>query len=194
MKYYMCIIIIAIVLCVYLLQRNNPTEPFSSSSTSTSSINNSPANQPVDMPFTSATTCSNFCGPTATCSVTGEQCSSDLDCSGCSSTPNTDASNNTTFVVGANDAGKLTMGVTPTYSSLTSGYGTREKIITDHMYQKPPQASFGANMWKPTFTLGEKLFKNRYNQDNNNNQTPNYPYMYSITGEFTGNGPMPANY
>ena len=37
----------------------------------------------VDLPLTTSYSCTNFCGPTARCSITGQQCSADIDCPGC---------------------------------------------------------------------------------------------------------------
>jgi hypothetical protein len=37
----------------------------------------------VNLPLTDTYSCQNFCGPTARCSVTGQQCSADIDCPGC---------------------------------------------------------------------------------------------------------------
>jgi hypothetical protein len=136
--------------------------------------------------------CSNFCGPTARCSVTGQQCFADIDCPGCQ--PNSPPLPKTkNCIPGNNDAGKLTPGLTPTYSSLTSGYGTRERIITKDMYARPPQANFGYDTWGESFNEGQKLFNKRYKPNQTGNM-PNYPPMYSMTGEFIGDGPLPSNY
>ena len=39
----------------------------------------------------------------------------------------------------------------------------------------------------------QELFNKRY-KPNQLQFMPNYPQMYSITGEFTGDGPLPSNY
>lgn len=44
---------------------------------------NSSTNYPVDIPLTSTFTCKNMCGPNDRCYMTGEQCTSDIDCYGC---------------------------------------------------------------------------------------------------------------
>jgi len=74
----------------------------------------------VNLPLTTTYSCSNFCGPTARCSITGQQCSADIDCPGCQpySPP---LKKSPDCIPGDNDAGKLTVGVTPRYSPLTSG-------------------------------------------------------------------------
>ena len=146
----------------------------------------------VDLPLTTSYSCQNFCGPNSRCAITGQQCFTDIDCPGCQpySPPLPKTKD---CIPGSNDAGKLTVGVTPTYSPLTSGYGTRERIITDDMYAQPPQANFGVDTWGKSFNEGQKLFNRRYKPDQLQ-YMPNYPPMYSITGEFIGDGPLPSNY
>ena len=146
----------------------------------------------VDLPLNTTYSCNNFCGPTARCAITGQQCFADIDCPGCK--PYSPSLSKTKDCIpGNNDAGKLTVGVTPTYSSLTTGYGTREKIITKDMYAQPPQANFGVDTWGKSFNEGQKLFNKRYKPNQLENM-PNYPPIYSITGEFIGDGPLPSNY
>jgi hypothetical protein len=146
----------------------------------------------VDLPLTTRYSCQNFCGPTARCSITGQQCFTDIDCPGCQpySPPLPKAKE---CIPAANDAGKLTVGVTPTYSPLTTGYGTKEKIITDDMYAQPPQPNFGVDTWGESFNEGQQLFNRRY-KSNQLEFMPNYPPMYSLTGEFVSDGPLPSNY
>lgn len=146
----------------------------------------------VDLPLTTSYSCQNFCGPTARCAITGQQCFTDIDCPGCQPysppLPKSDG-----CVPGDNDAGKLTVGVTPQYSPLTSGYGTQKRIITDDMYGKPAQPNFGVNTWRASFDAGQDLFNKRY-KPNQLEYMPKYPPMYSATGEFIGDGPLPANF
>jgi len=146
----------------------------------------------VDLPLTTRYSCKNFCGPNARCSITGQQCFTDIDCPGCQPySPPLPKNNNN--IPGDNDAGKLTWGVTPQYSSLTSGYGTQEKIITHDFYAQPPQANFGVDVWGDSFNQEQALFNKRY-KPNNLEYMPNYPPQYSLTGEFIGDGPLPSNY
>jgi hypothetical protein len=146
----------------------------------------------VDLPLNTTYSCQNFCGPTARCAITGQQCTADIDCPGCQPySPPLPKSEG--CVPGDNDAGKLTVGVTPQYSPLTSGYGTQKKIITDDMYGKPTQPNFGVNTWKGGFDASQDLFNKRY-KPNQLTYMPNYPPMYSITGEFIGDGPLPSNF
>jgi hypothetical protein len=150
----------------------------------------------VDLPLTTTYSCQNFCSPTSRCAITGQQCFTDIDCPGCQ--PSTPFSRNTQdkaqqHIPGDNDAGKLTVGMTPQYSSLTSGYGTQKAIITDKMYGKPSHPNFGIDTWRSSFDSGQELFNKRY-KPNQLPYMPNYPPIYSITGEFLGEGPLPSNY
>jgi hypothetical protein len=145
----------------------------------------------VDLPLTTSYSCTNFCGPTARCSITGQQCSADIDCPGCQpySPPLQKAKGS---VPGDNDAGKLTVGITPQYSPLTSGYGTQELEITSNMYSKPAQPNFGVDVWSQEFNEDQKLFDQRY-KPSGLQYMPDYPKRYSLTGEFIEDGPYASN-
>jgi hypothetical protein len=159
------------------------------------SINNNYYNDAVthsvDLPLTTKYSCKNFCGPTSRCSITGQQCTADIDCPGCQPySPPLPKSNQS--IPGDNDAGKLTVGVTPQYSELTTGYGTQERIITNNMFSKPLMPNFGGNTWMSQFQDDKKLFDSRY-KPNNMQYMPNYPNRYTLTGEFIEDGPFAAN-
>ena len=147
----------------------------------------------VDMPLTTKTSCQNFCGPNARCAITGQQCFTDIDCPGCKLQMDRINKKVPVIIPGDNDAGKLTVGVTPSYSPLTSGYGTRERIITKDLYSRPIRANFGVDTWSDSFNEDQELFDRRY-KTKQLQFMPNYPKMYSITGEFSGEGPLPSNY
>ena len=159
-------------------------EPFQTTSQATSHT--------VDMPLTTTSSCKNFCGPTARCSITGHQCSADIDCPGCQPPIQGRIPQNDISVPGDNDAGKLTLGVTPQYSSLTSGYGTHETIITNNMNSKPAAPNFGVNTWLGEFNEDRSLFDKRY-KPKNLQFMPNYKQRYSLTGEFIDEGPFASN-
>jgi hypothetical protein len=145
----------------------------------------------VDLPLTTKYSCQNFCGPTSRCSITGQQCFADIDCPGCQ--PNSPPLKKTPDnIPGDNDAGKLTLGITPQYSPLTSGYGTYQALVTSNMYSKPAEANFGVNTWIDEFNEGNKLFDKRYKPPNLQFM-PNYSQRYSLTGEFIEDGPFPSN-
>lgn len=145
----------------------------------------------VDLPLTTSYTCKNFCGPNSRCSITGQQCFTDIDCPGCQPyVPPLKKTDN--CVPGDNDAGKLTLGVTPQYSSLTSGYGTQETIITPNMYSKPDQPNFGVDVWMGKFNEDNKLFDKRY-KPSGLQFMPNYPKKYTLSGDFIDDGPYASN-
>jgi hypothetical protein len=153
--------------------------------------NGSTTSHSVDLPLTTKYSCRNFCGPNARCSNTGQQCSADIDCPGCQPySPPLPPSGQ--LIPGDNDAGKLTIGVTPQYSSLTSGYGTQERVITNNMFSKPSMPNFGGNMWISDFESDKDLFDKRY-KPTNLPFMPNYPKRYSLTGQFVEDGPFASN-
>ena len=175
----------------YLSNNNYLTECFTSRDSDGFGVTSKATSHTVDLPLTTSYSCKNFCGPTARCSITGQQCMADIDCPGCQpySPPLQKAGYGPP---GDNDAGKLTWGVTPTYSPLTSGYGTRERQITSDMNSKPIIANFGPNNWLTTFKEENKLFNKRY-RPSGLQYMPNYPPRYSLTGEFVEDGPIPSN-
>ena len=158
-------------------------------------------NHRVDLPLTTTYSCNNFCGPTSICSITGQQCLTDVDCSGCN--PESDpisynygststSTSTSTSILGDNDAGKLTFGSTSPYSPLTSGYGTKQRVITSNMYSKPITPNFGTNNWSVAFKETDSLFNKRYKPEKLKFM-PNYPERYSLTGDFIVDGPFASN-
>jgi hypothetical protein len=209
-KYVIFMAMISIILCyivfkmidyeykaeyfVELFTNQTNTSNNSNSNNNNNSNNNSNSNN-VDMPLnnnSNTNSCTNLCGPNSRCATTGQQCLTDFDCSGCQS-QSSSSSPKSTDIIGNDDAGKLTVGVTPDYSPLTSGFGTKELIITDDMYGKPVQANFGVNTWTDNFNESQLLFNKRY-KPNQSQYMPNYQQMYSVTGEFIENGPLASNY
>jgi hypothetical protein len=145
----------------------------------------------VNMPLTTKYSCNNFCGPPSRCSITGDQCTSDVDCPGClpyEPKKTKDSVN----IPGDNDAGKLTFNTTPTYSSLTTDIGTRAKLVTNDKFAKPAMPDFGVDTWKSSFDKDTKEFNNVYKPNKLENM-PNYKNRYSLSGEFIDEGPLPSN-
>lgn len=148
----------------------------------------------VNLPLTTTYSCQNFCAPaTARCAISGTQCTADIDCMGCNPygpTFNVSTAN----VPGENDAGKLTWGVTPTYSTLTTDIGTQAKLFTSNKKKldKPAMADFGVNTWVSAFDGGQKLFDERY-KPAGLQFMPNYEKRYSATGQFVDDGPLASN-
>ena len=96
------------------------------------------------------------------------------------------------LIPAANDAGKLTFGVTPQYSPLTSGYGTHELVVTNNLFEKPPTPNFPIDIWTKEFNEYKKLFEKRYKPPQLPNM-PDYPKRYTLSGEFIEDGPFPSN-
>jgi len=153
-------------------------------------INSLQKTHDVDLPINTTTTCENKCGPPNRCSITGEQCSSDLDCYGCLP-PSKNVNLLSMGPPGYYDAGKTTDGQTPTYSVLTTDIATETATISD----KPPVSYFqGVNTWKKSFDTGNALYQERYNPSIAFQQfVPRYPVRPTLSGEFLDNGPPAAN-
>ena len=145
----------------------------------------------VDLPLTTKYSCRNFCGPNARCAISGQQCMADIDCPGCQEPTKSYSKTTSTIIPGNNGAGKLTWGVTPQYSPLTSGFGTKESIITKNMFEKPYMPSFGVNTWFSKFQEENAIFDKRYKPPSD--LVLNYGERYSLTGQFVEDGPFPSN-
>lgn len=150
----------------------------------------------VDLPLNTRYSCKNFCAPaTARCAITGEQCMADIDCRGCNPYgPNMKPQQSSANVPGENDAGKLTWGVTPTYSTLTTDIGTQAKLFASNedKLEAAPQANFGVNTWSSAFNEGQQLFDERYRPAGLKNM-PKYDKRYTVTGQFMDDGPLASN-
>lgn len=245
----------------------------------------------VDQPINTKRSCKNMCGPLARCSITGEQCTSDVDCYGCQKinqnenkksvdmeddenakeggkikksdlNPNigydefgkvvdvpssqksglgsgnqtdgasSNGNGNQTAGAGSNgngegglngatfnqnnsngdntngnttispfnsnlaydDAGKLTAGVTPTYSPLTTDIGTKAGPVgASGELKRPPQYDKGTDLWTEYFNNEYELFKIRYTPPKNLPFETAYPKTSTLSGEFSGDGPLASN-
>ena len=138
----------------------------------------------VNLPINTTFECENKCMPPARCSITGQQCSSDIDCCGCN--PNAKKIqqlleegvdlNDINNVVGSID--KFVEGFFPKKLSegfsadqLKSAYGNDAKNkVTDfdlftkesELFSKPPQYYLGEDMWSKSFYEGAKLFNDAH--------------------------------
>ena len=146
----------------------------------------------VNLPLNTTSSCSNFCGPTARCSMTGQQCTSDIECPGCQSNVSQPQTNPqyTPNVPGNDDAGKLDY--KPGYSTLTTDIGSKAAIYNDNKSGVPVQANFGQNTWIDKFNESRKLFDQRYKPAGLEN-LPSYQNRPSATGQFIDEGPLAAN-
>ena len=152
----------------------------------------------VDLPINTTYSCKNMCGSMARCSITGEQCLSDIDCYGCKPIKKPDEKQQQeqdqkkhADIRGQNDAGKLTTQVTPMYSVLTTDIGTQATLINDR-FAPPPQYNQGVNTWRETFNVGQELFDKRYNPGSIP-YMPTYPDRTTLSGQFIDNGPLASN-
>lgn len=145
-------------------------------------------NHTVNMPINTTSTCTNMCGPPGRCSITGDQCITDVDCPGCLP-PTTTRPSDTANIPGQNDAGKLTSGATPNYSTLTTDIGTRAKLY-NKLLVPPFQYNEGVDTWRSVFNAGNDLYKQRYSPTN----VPlKYPDRTTLSGQFKDDGPLAAN-
>lgn len=178
----------------YLFKNGYYTECFDSNIALYKDSGSPTTSHSVDLPLNTTYSCMNFCAPaTARCAITGEQCMADIDCRGCNPYgPNYTTS--TANVPGDNDAGKLTWGQTPTYSTLTTDIGTQAKLFVSNKnkLEKPAMANFGVNTWVSAFDGGQKLFDSKY-KPSGLQFMPNYEKRYTVTGQFVDDGPLASN-
>jgi len=158
------------------------------------SFENDGLTKTVNLPINTTVECENKCSPLQRCYLTGEQCSSDIDCYGCN--PSKKNMNNlslkTQEIKGENEAGKLGSSVTPTYSVLTTDIGTRAKTIDSIAIV--PAYNQGVNLWSKPFNTGKELYDKRYNPSIDQLKfMPNYPERKSLSGEFIETGALAAN-
>lgn len=148
----------------------------------------------VDMPINTTYSCTNFCGPHAECAKTREQCTSDVDCTGCQP-KYTPLEKNTHDVRGQNEAGKLTYNQTPRYSVLTTDIGTQAKFATDDsMNAQVPIMYLGYDKWRSAFDMGMELFRKKESVTSDDlKYAPAWVRHTSTTGMFDDISPRAAN-
>ena len=174
----------------YLVQNNYIVECFENIMKDTGSPETS---HTVNLPLTTTYSCKNFCGPQSRCAITGHQCTADIDCPGCQPYVPPLTNTETTDVPGDNDAGKLTVGTTPRYSTLTTDIGTQAALV-DISYpdNKPPMPNFGENTWSKSYEQDQQMFFSNYKPPALPNM-PNYKERYSMTGIYTNDDPYASN-
>jgi hypothetical protein len=142
----------------------------------------------VNLPINDPLSCKNFCGPMSQCAITRTQCTSDIDCFGC--TPNSKKQYKKLNPEPYYATGKLTQNQGLQYSSLTTGYDNHGlnfaeskpgSLSNDNQLITPYQ---GKDNWMKSFNVGLDLYnKNRiaaekYNEGNSNNISVAYkPYI-----------------
>lgn len=152
----------------------------------------------VDLPINTTFSCENFCGPNARCSKTGEQCSSDIDCTGCQSpVPEKEIHKLKEEVPGYNDAGKLTSEVVPRFSVLTTDIGTQASLYKeDSRFAQVPGYKTGYNIWRKTYDDGTMIFNEKYSPEPamlEKAHAPQYQKRPTLSGQFADVGPLAAN-
>jgi hypothetical protein len=152
--------------------------------------NSSEYSHSVDLPLNSKTSCNNFCGPPARCAITGQQCTSDIDCPGCQSINKTNKKK-TIDIPGNDDAGKLTFNQTPQYSPLTADIGTEARIINPKKLSRTPSLNINNN-WLAGFYKSEQEFNSQFKLPHLSFM-PKYDTRYSLSGEFMSDGPLASN-
>ena len=188
MKFYSAIVIVSLLILLFSIFKSvNIGEGFTNNVMR--DLGKPNTTHSVDLPLTTTYSCQNFCGPTARCSITGQQCFADVDCPGCQPYVPPLTPDQTAFIAGNDDAGKLTGGVTPTYSTLTTDIGTQATLIDGN--DKPAMADFGVNTWRSSFNESRSEFNKRYKPPAR--EYPKYPERYTLSGEFVDDGPIPSN-
>lgn len=161
---------------------------------------NSPKNSHNVDVVNNAYSCSNFCGPQSQCAITREQCTSDVDCQGCQP-PITAPPKylTTTEVKPLNDAGKLTWGQTPQYSTLTTDIGTEAAYAKPGSKKEEIYRSYeGYDRWTKAFNYGleladKKLVYQYSPEPAEYRSIPVYPVTRTATGLFYDTGPTASN-
>ncbi len=180
-------------------------------------INYSNVNSPlyshnVNLPINDPVSCKNFCGPNAKCLLTGEQCTSDIDCYGCNPGPSNEKSTCTLKDVMPNDsAGKLGQNLSLQYSSLTTGYNNHNadfaQIYPDSKNAELTMPYQGLDTWTQSFNKGLELYNKKMESAEKHSVSalgfgfeskkqyyePKYPLSSSLTGQFYETTPPAAN-
>jgi hypothetical protein len=116
----------------------------------------------VNMPINDPLNCKNFCGPNAKCLLTGEQCSSDIDCYGCNPGSKQQSECITKDVAPYDASGKLGQNLGLQYSSLTTGYNNHNADFSEiYPGSKDSQLTIpyqGLDTWTDSFNVGLHLY------------------------------------
>ena len=145
-----------------------------------------------DMPINTTHSCQNFCGSQNICSITKEQCVSDIDCHGCLTTENTNKSYHNN-IVAYNDSGKSTDNM-PESSVLLTDIGTKAYQLPNKENSPADSYNIGKNTWRKTFDYEKLLYDKKYNPSYTSSYNqPKYNTIPTLSGEFTYTGPSPSN-
>ena len=146
-------------------------------------------NHNVDVPLTTTFECRNICGPHQTCALTGESCTSDVDCAGCQPPPISAPPRALVDPEPAEDNGAYTSTLT------TLDWGAPlEGVGPDTPAPTPEQRT---TTWRTGFDTGNKLFQASQQEDGATDSPYSLSYPPSgrttLSGEFADNGPLPSN-
>jgi len=149
----------------------------------------------VDQPINTTYSCKNMCSSQSKCYITGEQCTSDVDCTGCVPTYKNIARPNKN-IRGNNEAGKYSF-VSPTYSTLTTDIGTKAKLYNFSL-APIPQAYSGTDLWTKQANLASTMDVEKsdfiWGEENGVvDFEPKYKTRQSATGLFMDTGPLASN-
>ena len=162
----------------------------------------------VNMPITSEYICKNKCSPKARCIITGEQCSSDRDCTGCQPIIEPPPEFLTTKEVKPiNAAGKMVYNINPRYSELTTDLGTMSDFVNPNAMNV--KLYMGLDEWTTAANIAQKEFMRKQNEQQQLfedkitfvygsapvqfRSLPKYKPVDTVTGIFTDYGPPGAN-
>ena len=159
----------------------------------------------VNLPINDPVSCKNFCGPNSKCLLTGEQCTSDVDCSGCNPGPKPANSCIAKEVDPYDATGKLGQNQGLQYSSLTTGFNNHyadfAQLYDGSKDNQIKRAYEGADSWETSFNKGLELYNKKTEfADNGYAFTskkqyyePKYPKTVSATGLFYETTPPASN-
>ena len=207
-----CFIGVGLFTLLYLLYllyfKNNKRENFSD-------LGLPGTNHTVNLPINTSYECENKCMPPARCSITGEQCQTDIDCCGCNSfTKQIDEMEEVDEVAKMYKVDKMEqvdkMQESFTTIQLSSAYGNDaiNTIVEDdtmipakELYSKPPQYFLGIDNWSHSYYEGAKLFNNKHDPNIQRARYPEYlptdqlkyPTRGTLSGLFVENGPLTIN-
>ena len=151
-------------------------------------------NQNVNMPINTNYSCSNICGTQNRCRVTGEQCTSDVDCFGCQPKKfykngvihsDADKKHGYTWVLGGTN-------IFYPENKRHHNHVSDPKPFMEGFSPAPPEYNKGVNTWRSAFDMGMNLYKERYEPKGLPLEL-NYPKEYTLSGEFLQSVPYASN-
>lgn len=206
-----CFIVIGLF-CLFYFLKNNRTENFSD-------LGLFGTNHTVNLPLNTTYECENKCMPPARCSITGEQCQTDIDCCGCNpftkqigEIEEEEGGEEGKIEEGEEGEGEeriqLVEGFTPFELSSAYGSSSTSNIVEDdtmipakELYSIPPKYFLGIDTWTPIYYQGAKLFNDKHDPNIQRARYPEYkpkdqlkyPTRATLSGLFIDNGPLTIN-